>query len=489
MPLQRVKQFPAAWTLAAAVLLSVIAMAQTAAADTAYVTSLGADNVSVIDTTSNAVVAPPIGVGDEPIGVAVSPDGSRAYVANFGSGSVSVIDTASNAVVASPIVGETPFGVAVTPDGSRVYVSNYEAESISVIDTSTNATIGSVPLGQAGPGVLAVSPDGSRVYVANHNAGTVSVIDTSNNLVSGLPIVIGERASALAPTPGGNRLYVADSKAGSVSVIDTASHVVAGSPIGVGEEPVAIALAPDGSRAYVVNSGDGSVSVIDTATNTVGGIIPVGEVPFGVAFTADGSHAYVSNNKSESVSVINAATNTATGTEIPVPTAAAIAINPPAAAIPPVQAPRPRRGTALAAHIARVKRGRALLRLRCRGGRSCSGMIKLIAAVRAKRGTRRRRPLARQTRRVVIGKAPFRLAAGKARVIRIELRRRGRRLLRHARRHRLKVRVGGRGVKPRTILLKQVQRHRKSRAGGFGGAHPSPGARATGSSPAPPISR
>ncbi len=72
--------------------------------------------------SADPVVTDTIGVGGVPLGVAVSPDGSRAYVTNFGGNSVSVINTTSNppAVVGTPIgVGNGPRGVAVSPDGTR----------------------------------------------------------------------------------------------------------------------------------------------------------------------------------------------------------------------------------------------------------------------------------------------------------------------------------------------------------------------------------
>ena len=49
---------------------------------------------------------------------------THAYVANTGSNSVSVIDTTSNTVVATVGVGDYPIGVAITPDGTRAYVTN-----------------------------------------------------------------------------------------------------------------------------------------------------------------------------------------------------------------------------------------------------------------------------------------------------------------------------------------------------------------------------
>jgi YVTN family beta-propeller protein len=76
--------------------------------------------VSVIDTASNTVaVTIPIRGDSQPLGVAVTPDGTNVYVANAGNLTVSVIDTASNTVTTTILVG-TPAGVAVTPDGTKV---------------------------------------------------------------------------------------------------------------------------------------------------------------------------------------------------------------------------------------------------------------------------------------------------------------------------------------------------------------------------------
>ncbi len=45
-----------------------------------------------------------------------------AYVSNLGSNTVSVIDTATNTVVATVPVGNGPSGVAITPNGAFAYV-------------------------------------------------------------------------------------------------------------------------------------------------------------------------------------------------------------------------------------------------------------------------------------------------------------------------------------------------------------------------------
>ena len=104
----------------------------------AYIPNYVSDNVSVINTATNAVVAT-IAVGKKPYGVSTSPDGSRVYVANPGSNYLSVINTATNTVVATIAVGNFPIGVSTSPDGSRVYVANYQSHNVSVINTATNA--------------------------------------------------------------------------------------------------------------------------------------------------------------------------------------------------------------------------------------------------------------------------------------------------------------------------------------------------------------
>ena len=52
-------------------------------------------------------------MGNSPEGIAITPDGSYAYVTNYGSGTVSVIDTSTNAVIATVTVGTDPYGVAL----------------------------------------------------------------------------------------------------------------------------------------------------------------------------------------------------------------------------------------------------------------------------------------------------------------------------------------------------------------------------------------
>jgi len=101
------------------------------------VTNQSANNVSVIDTASKSIMAT-VPVGNNPVGLAIAPDGAFAYIANYLSNSVSVISTATNTVVNTIAVGAAPITVAITPNGASAYVPNDGSNNVSVIDTASN---------------------------------------------------------------------------------------------------------------------------------------------------------------------------------------------------------------------------------------------------------------------------------------------------------------------------------------------------------------
>ena len=280
----------------------------------AYITnSIPSNSVSVIEIATNTVIAT-IPVGNNPIGVSVSPDGSRAYVTNrvTTGGSVSVIETISNTVIATIDVGLSPTGLIVSPDGARVYVANAASDNISVIDAATNTVIATIPAGTGPYGIL-ITPDGNYLYVTNSGgANAVTVIDlTTNTVLTTIPV--GQSPRGIGILPDGSRVYVANGGSDNISVIDVLTNTVIAT-IPVGDVPHGIAISPDGSRIYVTNENDSSVSVIDAATNTVVATITLDPVltlgPIGISITSDGSLIYVANIFTNDVSVIDAVSNT-----------------------------------------------------------------------------------------------------------------------------------------------------------------------------------
>ena len=284
----------------------------------AYVVNSGSNNVSVIDTGSNTVTAT-IPVGNTPIGVVFSPDGTRAYVTNFAdspSGTVSVIDTGANAVIATIAVGGSPVFPAITPDGKNLYVTDFNG-AVRVVSTVSNTLTATITV-PAGASPVVITPDGTRAYVLTF--GAVSVINTATNTVVGSPITVTSLATGpgLAITPSGSDVYVAGQAFSVVSALATSSNTVTATvQFPTGQAPTALAMSPDGARVYVSDSNGNTVSIIDTSTNTLEPTsIQVGTAPDGLAVTPDGAFLYAANSGDGTISVIATATDTVVGSPI-----------------------------------------------------------------------------------------------------------------------------------------------------------------------------
>jgi YVTN family beta-propeller protein len=135
-----------------------------------YVANQGSNTVSVINTSTKEVTS--VKVGDSPHSVVVSPSGG-VYVTNQLGSSVSVISTSDHsAYTVSTIdgLGFQPTGIDITPDGAFLYVANKGRGTVSVIDTSSRKVTHTVDV-QGSPHSVAASLSGDHVYVT---AGHVS---------------------------------------------------------------------------------------------------------------------------------------------------------------------------------------------------------------------------------------------------------------------------------------------------------------------------
>ena len=74
-----------------------------------------------------------ISLDAEPLGIDVDPRGTFVYVTCYGANEVQVIDTRTNAVVATVPVANEPRSIAVSPDSKSVYVT-HSSPILSVVD-------------------------------------------------------------------------------------------------------------------------------------------------------------------------------------------------------------------------------------------------------------------------------------------------------------------------------------------------------------------
>ncbi|WP_433375734.1 beta-propeller fold lactonase family protein [Actinoplanes sp. CA-142083] len=297
-----------------------------------------------ISSVAKPAVIGTIKVGNEPEGIAVSPDSKTVYVANQGEKALSVVDAASRKATSMKL-RNTPRFVAVSRDGRLVFASMYENDlsgsGVAVLDAAGEIhhyldtgkqpyalAVGPtgklwVPIHSSGrveiysstggveekrinlprnPHAVGFSSDQQRAFTANHESNAVAVVDTkSDKFLKAIPV--SKAPHSLAVSPDGRRVLVAGYEANAANLIDTVTLKETG-PFKVGRQPQSVAFAADGEHAYVVNEGDDTISVLNGRTGQLTATVKVGHSPRTVAVSPDGRLAFVSNGADDTISVL-----------------------------------------------------------------------------------------------------------------------------------------------------------------------------------------
>lgn len=205
----------------------------------AYVANFDDDTVSQISITGRSVTDT-IDVGDAPSGVAARYDAENetpvVYVTNYNDGTVTVIGADNHTTVID--VDDGPIGVAVTPDGSRVYVANSDDDTVSIIDTRTDTVIDTLNVGDS-PWGIAVGAQGDYVYVTNNFSDTVTVIQTSDNTIY-RTFSVGDQPRGVSAPRNGTFAYVVNQGDGTISRIDLDDESVTEFAAGVIDDALSI---------------------------------------------------------------------------------------------------------------------------------------------------------------------------------------------------------------------------------------------------------
>jgi YVTN family beta-propeller protein len=239
------------------------------------------DGIAVIDAATRAVTKVIPG-GSDPEAFDISANGQLLYVSNEDAGTASIVEIGPGTVRATVETGREPEGVTVSPDGKTVWITGETDHDLTVLDAETGMKATSVKVGMR-PRSVGFLPDATRAYSTNEADGTLSVIDVASRKVIGTIKLPGEaKPMGIAVTRDGKTIYVSTGRAGQVVAIDAAADSVTGS-VTVGKRPWGVALTPDGTKLYTANGPSNDVSVVDTKTLTVTKTIPAGGVPWGVA--------------------------------------------------------------------------------------------------------------------------------------------------------------------------------------------------------------
>jgi YVTN family beta-propeller protein len=153
----------------------------------AIVTNSGDNTVSILDLVNNAVLST-VSVGNQPVALAVSSDGSTAYVANYTDSTVTRVNLNSRTATATVAVGGQPTSVALTAAGT-LWVGG--AGFLSKINTIPMSVVATVPV--SNKTIVALG------YSNSVNQLVATSFDTSGNVYADGSIPARSRQAVFIP--------------------------------------------------------------------------------------------------------------------------------------------------------------------------------------------------------------------------------------------------------------------------------------------------
>lgn len=192
-------------------------LAATPGGEIVYVATGGSglgDALTPIDVGSDTAGTPiSLGSSGAPASVVVTPDGGTAFVAMERGDSVIPVDLRTGVTGAPIAVSTNPVGLALTPDGTRLFVTHYQRgpsglgdpipADVTPVDVATRTALPDIVLGSQTADV-AVTADGTRAYVTvvadSDTPAEVVPIDVAT-LSAGTPIPVPGEPIALAIRP------------------------------------------------------------------------------------------------------------------------------------------------------------------------------------------------------------------------------------------------------------------------------------------------
>jgi YVTN family beta-propeller protein len=192
---------------------------------TGYVTNSGSNIISVFNKKTMRITGT-ISTGRGPMGMVLNQKLRRAYVAASGDDAIEVIDVIDGKIIGRIILdfGDEPVELALTPDGRTLVAVNRGSNTVSIIDAFSEFEVRKIKVG-ARPASAVVDPLGFKAYIMNSLSNTISVVDLSQNVIS---VNIGIEG---APIRGvfnrnGDKLYVISTDSPYLSVIDPGRLIV-----------------------------------------------------------------------------------------------------------------------------------------------------------------------------------------------------------------------------------------------------------------------
>lgn len=251
----------------------------------------GSDTVGFVDRERGALVDA-LWVGDEPTGLAITPDATTLYVSLATMREIVVVDLPQRAVVSRIAVGFDPRALALSADGARLYAAAYRSGNpekdtlgtyhagdvdhgdIWIIDTATREVVDTVDGVSADLRAIALAGDGSELYVAATDGDPIP----SQADPEALPFI--HELVVVGAEPG---------KGGYGEVVRRADLTRQPGSAGPAVNPAGVAVT--GDTLWVAAESSSAVLMLDRATLAETGRVEVGPGPRQILALAGGGVA------------------------------------------------------------------------------------------------------------------------------------------------------------------------------------------------------
>lgn len=280
--------------------------------NTVVIANRDTSNLTFLDFATQQITHT-VAVGEFPVDVAVSADGTKAVSADVLSDSVSIVDVTSHTLLAQVnITGTQPFSVEITPDSQFAVVgviNDALNSSYSVIDLTTLSEVRVIP--SASQGVLgfffttegaisgnlftqwALTPDGARIVLPDRSTDTVFVYDVATGAQLAALATAGAPTSVDVSLDGTTAVVAHENGVGALTVIDLVSLSVSASHLtGQSFQNQVVRITPD--KAFAVAAISNNVVFVDLATGLVSATVSTG-IAGDIGLTADQSAFVVTN--------------------------------------------------------------------------------------------------------------------------------------------------------------------------------------------------
>ncbi|TLZ69975.1 MAG: PKD domain-containing protein [Methanobacteriota archaeon] len=205
------------------------------------------------------------------------------YWAHPDGSTLSFLDAFTGNELSSVVVGQGPMSVDLSSDGTRLYVAVSGENQTTVVDVVQRTVLRAIPLGFSPLSVRSGRPD--RLFVSGAQDSVIRIVnETTGNVVDEANVF-----RALLEVSPDKTVLLAHSLSSSAVTLDTfdvsADRLVfrASNGSDVGENPLQTAVDWDAGLAYLVSGTPYGIVVLAVSNLTQVGWLPMGAYPQGVA--------------------------------------------------------------------------------------------------------------------------------------------------------------------------------------------------------------